>query len=134
MRCLANYWGYNTISFFAPHRPYLQGGQSREVKTAIRRLHAAGIEVILDVVYNHTAEGSEQGPTLSFRGIDNASYYMLAEDRRRAAGEKIVFRPDHGQRMLGDLRQASAPGYPAVGRLRGLAELRGVIHALDAAG
>ncbi len=81
-RGLANYWGYNTISFFAPHRPYLQGGQSREVKTAIRRLHAAGIEVILDVVYNHTAEGSEQGPTLSFRGIDNAGYYMLAEDRR----------------------------------------------------
>ena len=81
-RGLLNYWGYNTLSFFAPHRPYLHSGRSQEVKTAIRRLHSAGIEVILDVVYNHTAEGSEQGPTLSFRGIDNASYYMLAEDRR----------------------------------------------------
>lgn len=79
---LSNYWGYNTLSFFAPHRPYLASGAADEVKTAIKTLHRAGIEVVLDVVYNHTAEGSELGPTLSFRGIDNASYYMLAEDRR----------------------------------------------------
>ncbi|MBC7139707.1 MAG: glycogen debranching protein GlgX [Defluviimonas sp.] len=79
---LANYWGYNTLTFFAPHRPYLASGHMREVKEAVKRFHAAGIEVILDVVYNHTAEGSELGPTLSFRGIDNASYYLLAEDRR----------------------------------------------------
>ncbi|GGH51468.1 glycogen debranching protein GlgX [Frigidibacter albus] len=79
---LANYWGYNSLTFFAPHRPYLATGYLREVKEAVKRFHAAGIEVILDVVYNHTAEGSELGPTLSFRGIDNASYYLLAEDRR----------------------------------------------------
>ena len=79
---LANYWGYNTLTFFAPHRPYLATGHLREVKEAVKRFHAAGIEVILDVVYNHTAEGSELGPTLSFRGIDNASYYLLAEDKR----------------------------------------------------
>ncbi|MBE3636818.1 glycogen debranching protein GlgX [Mangrovicoccus algicola] len=79
---LSNYWGYNTLAFFAPNRSYLAGESVREVKDAVRRLHSAGIEVILDVVYNHTAEGSELGPTLSFRGIDNASYYLLAEDRR----------------------------------------------------
>ena len=80
---LSNYWGYNTISFFAPNRPYLKSGSVREVKQAIRRFHAAGIEVILDVVYNHTAEGNELGPTLSFRGIDNASYYLLSPDNPR---------------------------------------------------
>ncbi len=79
---LRNYWGYNTLSFFAPQRAYLKSGCPEEVKSVVRRLHSAGIEVILDVVYNHTAEGSELGPTLSFRGIDNASYYLLAEDRR----------------------------------------------------
>lgn len=79
---LKNYWGYNTLSFFAPQRAYLKSGRPEDVKQVIRRLHKAGIEVILDVVYNHTAEGSELGPTLSFRGIDNASYYLLAEDRR----------------------------------------------------
>jgi isoamylase len=80
---LTNYWGYNTLSFFAPHRPFLKTGHLREVKAAIRRFHAAGIEVILDVVYNHTAEGNENGPTLSFRGIDNASYYLLSPENRR---------------------------------------------------
>ena len=79
---LKNYWGYNTLSFFAPHREYLKSGRPDEVKSVVRRLHKAGIEVILDVVYNHTAEGSELGPTLSFRGIDNASYYLLADDKR----------------------------------------------------
>jgi isoamylase len=77
-----NYWGYNTLGFFAPDPRFLAGGRIEEMKTAIRRLHKAGIEVILDVVYNHTAEGNHLGPTLSFRGIDNASYYRLAADRR----------------------------------------------------
>ncbi|MGR3496771.1 glycogen debranching protein GlgX [Citreimonas sp.] len=80
---LSNYWGYNSLSFFAPHRPYLASGHLREVTEAIRRFHKAGLEVILDVVYNHTAEGNEMGPTLSFRGIDNASYYLLSPDDPR---------------------------------------------------
>ena len=78
----ANYWGYNSLSFFAPHTGYLKTGHVREVKAAVQRFHKAGIEVILDVVYNHTAEGNEMGPTLSFRGIDNASYYLLSENPR----------------------------------------------------
>ncbi|EYD75213.1 Glycogen debranching enzyme [Rubellimicrobium mesophilum DSM 19309] len=80
---LSNYWGYNTLSFFAPHARYLKSGHIREVKEAVRRFHAAGIEVILDVVYNHTCEGNEKGTTLSFRGIDNASYYLLSPESRR---------------------------------------------------
>ncbi|MDB5719371.1 MAG: glgX, partial [Sphingomonas bacterium] len=80
---LTNYWGYNTIGFFAPEPRYLASGQLNEMKLAVRRLHAAGIEVILDVVYNHTAEGSEQGSTLSFRGLDNAVYYRLVQDDPR---------------------------------------------------
>jgi len=76
-RGLSNYWGYNTLGFFAPHQRYLASGEVNEFKTMVRRLHAAGLEVVLDVVYNHTAEGSELGPTLAFRGIDNASYYRL---------------------------------------------------------
>ena len=79
---LNNYWGYSTLSYFAPASRYLASGDLREIRTAISRLHAAGIEVIIDVVYNHTAEGNHLGPTLSFRGIDNAAYYKLAEDRR----------------------------------------------------
>ncbi|MCL2553489.1 MAG: alpha-amylase family glycosyl hydrolase, partial [Actinomycetia bacterium] len=83
-RGLTNYWGYNTIGFFAPHNAYSssggRGGQVTEFKAMVKALHAAGIEVILDVVYNHTAEGSHLGPTLSFRGIDNASYYRLVDD------------------------------------------------------
>ncbi|WP_435164354.1 glycogen debranching protein GlgX [Falsirhodobacter sp. 1013] len=80
---LNNYWGYNSLLFFAPHRGYLKSGKPREVKAAIQKLHRAGIEVILDVVYNHTAEGNERGPTLSFKGIDNASYYVLSPDNPR---------------------------------------------------
>jgi isoamylase len=80
-RGLTNYWGYNSIGFFAPHRAYAAtkkpGSQVREFKAMVRAMHAAGIEVILDVVYNHTAEGDPSGPVLSFRGIDNASYYRL---------------------------------------------------------
>jgi glycogen operon protein len=74
---LRNYWGYSTLGFFAPEPRYLSEGALHELRGAIRRLHAAGIEVILDVVYNHTCEGSELGPTLSWRGLDNASYYRL---------------------------------------------------------
>ncbi|WP_323993045.1 glycogen debranching protein GlgX [Nguyenibacter sp. L1] len=82
-RGLTNYWGYNTLAFFAPHAAYLAEGSPHEVRTAIRRLHAAGIEVILDVVYNHTCEGSELGPTLCYRGLDNASYYRLVPEDER---------------------------------------------------
>ncbi len=80
---LTNYWGYNTVNYFSMAPRYFSpGGDIHEFQVLVRRLHEAGIEVILDVVYNHTAEGNHLGPTLSFRGIDNASYYMLAEDRR----------------------------------------------------
>ena len=80
-RGLSNYWGYNTLGFFAPHGGYSSSGtrgeQVREFKSMVKALHASGIEVILDVVYNHSAEGDESGPTLSLRGIDNESYYRL---------------------------------------------------------
>ena len=81
---LTNYWGYNTLGYLAPHAGYSSSGdrgqQVLEFKAMVRALHAAGIEVLLDVVYNHTAEGGEDGPTLSFRGLDNPAYYRLAED------------------------------------------------------
>jgi isoamylase len=82
-RGLSNYWGYNTIGFFAPHNAYSSSGETGqqvlEFKSMVRDLHEAGIEVILDVVYNHTAEGSNMGPTMSFRGIDNQAYYRLVD-------------------------------------------------------
>jgi len=85
-RGLTNYWGYNTLGFFAPHLDYASKHSPRksvqEFKMMVRSLHAAGIEVILDVVYNHTCEGNQLGPTLSWRGVDNASYYRLAPDKR----------------------------------------------------
>ncbi|SEQ13431.1 glycogen operon protein [Solimonas aquatica] len=80
---LVNYWGYNTLAYFAPHPAYLSDGTLGQLKWAVRQLHAAGIEVILDVVYNHTAEGNELGPTLSLRGLDNASYYRLLPNEPR---------------------------------------------------
>ncbi len=84
---LSNYWGYNTLGFFAPEGSYASqrrgGGPVREFQEMVRRLHQAGIEVILDVVFNHTGEGHEVGPTLSFRGLDNAVYYMLDDGGRR---------------------------------------------------
>ena len=84
---LSNYWGYNTIAFFAPQNTYASSGQRgqqvQEFKGMVKALHAAGIEVILDVVYNHTAEGNHLGPTLSMRGIDNEAYYRLEEDDKR---------------------------------------------------
>lgn len=83
---LTNYWGYNTIGFFAPDVRYSSSGnlgqQVVEFKEMVKQLHKAGIEVILDVVYNHTGEGNQMGPTVSFRGIDNATYYRLTEDKR----------------------------------------------------
>lgn len=82
-RGLVNYWGYNSLGFFAPHPRYLSAGGILEFKTMVKCLHDAGIEVILDVVYNHTAEGNQLGPTLSFRGIDNASYYRLSDGNPR---------------------------------------------------
>jgi len=88
---LRNYWGYNTLAFFAPHEEYAaaaaepgrDGQQVQEFKAMVKAMHAAGIEVILDVVYNHTAEGNHLGPTLSFRGIDNPAYYRVVEDDKR---------------------------------------------------
>ena len=84
-RGLTNYWGYNTIGFFAPDPRYAAEREQslREFKEMVGRVHAAGLELILDVVYNHTAEGNERGPTLSFKGIDNASYYRLLPDQKR---------------------------------------------------
>jgi isoamylase len=86
-RGLTNYWGYNSIGFFAPDARYAasgaRGDQVREFKTMVKTLHQAGIEVILDVVYNHTAEGNQLGPTLCFRGLDNASYYRLLPEQPR---------------------------------------------------
>ena len=80
---LRNYWGYNSIAFFAPDPRYLHSAFVNEFKETVNQFHAAGIEIILDVVYNHTAEGNELGPTLSLKGIDNASYYRLLPDQKR---------------------------------------------------
>ena len=111
-RGLHNYWGYNTIGFFAPHNGYAASGrrgeQVQEFKTMVRALHEAGIEVILDVVYNHTAEGNHLGPTLSFRGIDNAAYYRLVDDDPRynldysGYGNSLLMRHPHVLQMIMD--------------------------------
>ncbi|MFJ3956203.1 glycogen debranching protein GlgX [Arthrobacter sp. NPDC090010] len=109
---LSNYWGYNTIGFFAPHNRYSssgdQGEQVQEFKAMVRDLHRAGIEVILDVVYNHTAEGNHLGPTLSFRGIDNAAYYRLTDDDPQyymdytGTGNSLNARNPHSLQLLMD--------------------------------
>ncbi|MCB5179573.1 glycogen debranching protein GlgX [Streptomyces antimicrobicus] len=107
---LSNYWGYNTIGFFAPHNGYASGDRGQQVlefKSAVRALHEAGIEVILDVVYNHTAEGNHLGPTLSFRGLDNASYYRLADDPRyytdtTGTGNSLLMRSPHVLQLIMD--------------------------------
>jgi isoamylase len=111
-RGLRNYWGYNTIGFFAPHNGYTASGsrgqQVQEFKTMVRTLHEAAIEVILDVVYNHTAEGNHLGPTLSFRGIDNAAYYRLVDDDRRyymdttGTGNSLLMWHPHVLQMIMD--------------------------------
>ena len=84
-RGLRNYWGYSSINFFAADDRFIGGDRVREFRTMVANLHAAGVEVLLDVVYNHSGEGNEFGPTLSFRGIDNASYYVLEADKRKYA-------------------------------------------------
>jgi isoamylase len=109
---LRNYWGYNTLGFFAPHNEYSSAGsrgeQVLEFKAMVKALHAAGIEVILDVVYNHTAEGNHMGPTLSFRGLDNASYYRLVEGDPRyymdttGTGNSLFMRSPHVLQMIMD--------------------------------
>ncbi|MFJ6737894.1 glycogen debranching protein GlgX [Streptomyces sp. NPDC091279] len=111
-RGLSNYWGYNTIGFFAPHHAYAahgsRGGQVAEFKSMVKALHAAGLEVILDVVYNHTAEGNEKGPTLSFRGIDNASYYRLVDGDpahyydTTGTGNSLLMRHPHVLQLIMD--------------------------------
>ena len=97
-RGLTNYWGYSTIGYLAPHSGYaatgIRGQEVREFKGMVKALHRAGIEVILDVVYNHTAEGNHLGPMLSFKGVDNMSYYRL--DARRPA----LLHGLHGHREL----------------------------------
>ena len=82
-RGLRNYWGYNSIGFFALEPRYLATNSVREFKTMVKTLHSAGLEVILDVVYNHTAEGNHMGPTLSLKGIDNSAYYRLVAENPR---------------------------------------------------
>ncbi|MFD8754279.1 glycogen debranching protein GlgX [Kitasatospora sp. NPDC059577] len=108
---LANYWGYNTVGFFAPHSSYSstgdRGQQVQEFKSMVKALHAAGIEVILDVVYNHTAEGNHLGPTLSLRGLDNVSYYRLAQDQRfyedtTGTGNSLLMRSPHVLQLIMD--------------------------------
>jgi glycogen operon protein len=111
-RGLRNYWGYNTIGFFAPHNEYAATGtlgqQVTEFKGMVKQLHMAGIEVILDVVYNHTAEGNEHGPTLSFRGIDNPGYYRLVRDDPRryvdttGTGNSVNVSNPHSLQMIMD--------------------------------
>jgi len=111
-RGLSNYWGYNTIAFLAPHNGYAAarqpGGQIAEFKAMVRALHEAGIEVILDVVYNHTAEGDHRGPTLSFRGIDNAAYYRLNDDDKAyyqdftGCGNSFNVRSPHALQLIMD--------------------------------
>ncbi|SDM83134.1 glycogen debranching protein GlgX [Allokutzneria albata] len=111
-RGLTNYWGYNTLGYFAPHDAYasqtMQGSQVQEFKAMVRSLHQAGIEVILDVVYNHTAEGNHLGPTLSLRGIDNTAYYRLVEDDPRyymdytGTGNSLNARDPHTLQLIMD--------------------------------
>jgi isoamylase len=110
-RGLRNYWGYNTIGFFAPHAAYSStggGNQVQEFKAMVRALHEANIEVILDVVYNHTAEGNQLGPTLSLRGIDNAAYYRLVDDDPRyymdytGTGNSLNARHPHSLQLIMD--------------------------------
>jgi isoamylase len=109
---LRNYWGYNTLGFLAPQADYASAGvlghQVQEFKSMVRALHAAGVEVILDVVYNHTAEGNHLGPTLSFRGLDNAAYYRLVEDDLRyymdytGTGNSLNVRHPHSLQLIMD--------------------------------
>ena len=109
---LSNYWGYNTIGFFAPHNAYSSSGQRgeqvNEFKSMVKAYHRAGMEVILDVVYNHTAEGNHMGPTLSFKGIDNQAYYRLVDGDERhyfdttGTGNSLLMRSPHALQLITD--------------------------------
>lgn len=109
---LSNYWGYNTIGFFAPHNAYSSSGQRgeqvNEFKSMVKAYHRAGMEVILDVVYNHIAEGNNLGPTLSFKGIDNGAYYRLVDNDRRhyfdttGTGNSLLMRSPHALQLITD--------------------------------
>ncbi|MCI1935996.1 MAG: glycogen debranching protein GlgX [Bifidobacteriaceae bacterium] len=109
---LSNYWGYNTIGFFAPHNAYSSSGdygqQVNEFKAMVKAYHAAGIEIILDVVYNHTAEGNYRGPTLSFKGIDNQGYYRLVDGDQQhyfdttGTGNSLLMRSPHALQLITD--------------------------------
>ncbi|MCU1631928.1 MAG: isoamylase, partial [Micrococcaceae bacterium] len=109
---LSNYWGYNTLGFFAPHADYAAnrqaGQQVQEFKSLVKAMHTAGIEVILDVVYNHTAEGNHLGPTLSMKGIDNAAYYRLVDDDKQyymdytGTGNSLNVRHPHSLQLIMD--------------------------------
>ena len=109
---LSNYWGYNSIGFFAPHNAYSSSGQRgeqvNEFKSMVKAYHRAGMEVILDVVYNHTAEGNNLGPTLSFKGIDNGAYYRLVDNDRRhyfdttGTGNSLLMRSPHALQLITD--------------------------------
>ncbi len=109
---LSNYWGYNTIGFFAPHNAYSSSGQRgeqvNEFKSMVKAYHRAGMEVILDVVYNHTAEGNNLGPTLSFKGIDNGAYYRLVDNDRRhyfdttGTGNSLLMRSPYALQLITD--------------------------------
>ena len=111
-RGMTNYWGYNTIGFFAPHNDYASSGQRgqqvQEFKAMVKALHAHGLEVILDVVYNHTAEGNQLGPTLSFRGIDNSAYYRLVDGDQghyydtTGTGNTLLMRHPHVLQLIMD--------------------------------
>ena len=111
-RDLRNYWGYNTIGFFAPHNEYSatgqRGQQVQEFKGLVKAMHDAGIEVILDVVYNHTAEGNQMGPTLCFKGLDNQAYYRLVDDSKNfyydttGTGNSLLMRHPHVLQLIMD--------------------------------
>ena len=121
---LSNYWGYNTIGFFAPHNAYSSSGergeQVNEFKSMVKAYHRAGMEVILDVVYNHTAEGNHMGPTLSFKGIDNASYYRLVEGDQQHYFDTTGRRVTIEYAVINGVNNTRADALQLARRLRGM--------------
>ena len=115
---LVNYWGYAPVSFFAPHQAYSSRqdplGPLDEFRDMVKALHRAGIEVILDVVFNHTAEGDHSGPTLSFRGLDNSTYYILEQDRFALC--QLQRHGKHAQRQSSDRPPHDRGQSPLLGR------------------
>ena len=139
-RGLVNYWGYNTIGYFAPHAEYASraGDQVTEFKEMVRLFHAAGLEVILDVVYNHTAEGNQMGPTLSFRGLDNAAYYRISPEDPRyyvdytGCGNSLNMRDPHVLQLIMDSLRCWAVEFQVDGFRFDLASaLARELHAVD---